>query len=415
MRERTESTITVRNVLVGAQMLLVAFGALVLVPTVAGLDANVALLTAGAGTLVFHVVTGFSVPVFLAGSFAFIAPVVVGIQAFGLPATLSGLVAAGVLYVVLAGVVQLRGAEVVARLLPPIVTGPVIMVIGVSLAPVAIDMATRHPADGAPWSAMLVAMVALAATVVTALLGRGLIKVLPVMVGAAVGYGVALPLGMVDFTPVANAAWLAVPAFVSPQFSWQAIVLVVPAALAPAIEHVGDIAAIRAVTGDDYFKKPGLARTLLGNGFAASFAGFMGGPPATTYSEVIGAVILTRVVNPIVMVIAAVLAIALSFIGKLGALLSTIPDAVMGGILVVLFGSIVAVGLASLVRARVNLSSSRNLIIAAVIMIFGVGNMVLSFGDFNVGGLGLAGIAGVLLNAVLPQDLGDTTPDASNL
>lgn len=408
MNETSENALNPRSFLIGAQMLFVAFGALVLVPLLTGLDPNVALFTAGAGTLLFQIVTGFSVPVFLASSFAFIAPITLGIQAYGLPATLSGLVAAGVLYMLLSLLVQLRGAEIVHRVLPPIVIGPVIMVIGLALAPVAIGMATGAGVAGYSWDSILVAMVALIATIATAIIGRGLFKLVPILVGVGVGYALAWTMGMVDFSPVADAAWFAVPSFVAPQFSWQAIVFILPVAIAPAIEHVGDLAAIRAVTGKDYFKKPGLQRTLLGDGLATSLAGFFGGPPNTTYSEVTGAVALTRAFNPMIMTIAAVFAILLAFIGKLGALLATIPAAVMGGILVVLFGSIVVVGMGTLVRAGVDLTQSRNLIIASVVLVFGVGGMVFNIGEFSLGGIGLAGIAGVLLNAILPADLGES-------
>jgi uracil permease len=221
-----------------------------------------------------------------------------------------------------------------------------------------------------------------------------------------VGYAFAALLGMVDLTPIAEAAWFAFPAFVLPAFSLPAILFILPVAIAPAIEHVGDLVAIRAVTGEDYLKKPGLHRTLLGDGLATSLASFLGGPPNTTYSEVTGAVALTRAFNPLIMTVAAVVAMLLAFVGKLGAVLATIPLAVMGGILVILFGSIVVVGMATLVRAQVDLTDTRNLIIAAVILVFGVGGMAFHLGEFSVEGIGLAGIVGVLLNLVLPRELG---------
>jgi uracil permease len=390
-------------VLVGAQMLFVAFGALVLVPLLTGLDANVALFTAGAGTLVFHVVTGFKVPVFLASSFAFIAPITYGVVEFGVSAMLSGLVAAGLVYVALAALVRWRGQGIVHRVLPPIVTGPVIMVIGLALAPVAIDMATGMAVGAYSGPAIAVALVSLVATIATAMFGRGMAKLVPILVGVVVGYAFAATLGMVDLTPVREAAWLAMPAFVLPTFSLPAILFILPVAIAPAIEHVGDVIAIRGVTGVDYLEKPGLHRTLLGDGLATSLAGFLGGPPNTTYSEVTGAVALTKAFQPIVMVIAAVFAIVLAFVGKLGAVLQTIPTPVMGGILVILFGSIVVVGASSLVKAQVDLTETRNLVIMAVILVFGVGGMAFHLGEFTVEGIGLAGIVGVVLNLVLPR------------
>jgi uracil permease len=404
--ESHHQRLTPRTLILGAQMLFVAFGALVLVPLLTGLDPNVALFTAGAGTLLFQVVTGFRVPVFLASSFAFIAPITYGVVEFGVAATMSGLMAAGLVYVALAALVRWRGLGIVQRVLPPVVTGPVIMVIGLALAPVAIGMATGTAVGAYSGQSILVAFVALAATVVTSAFGRGLLKLVPILVGVVVGYAFAALLGMVDLTPIAEAAWFAFPAFVLPAFSLPAILFILPVAIAPAIEHVGDLVAIRAVTGEDYLKKPGLHRTLLGDGLATSLASFLGGPPNTTYSEVTGAVALTRAFNPLIMTVAAVVAMLLAFVGKLGAVLATIPLAVMGGILVILFGSIVVVGMATLVRAQVDLTDTRNLIIAAVILVFGVGGMAFHLGEFSVEGIGLAGIVGVLLNLVLPRELG---------
>lgn len=409
MTQSAPPALTPRTVLVGAQMLFVAFGALVLVPLLTGLDPNVALFTAGAGTLVFHVVTGFKVPVFLASSFAFIAPIAYGVVEFGVSATLSGLVAAGLVYVALAALVRWRGQGIVHRVLPPVVTGPVIMVIGLALAPVAVDMATGMAVGAYSGRAIAVALVSLVATIATAMFGRGMAKLVPILVGVVVGYAFAAILGMVDLTPVRDAAWLAVPAFVLPTFSLPAILFILPVAIAPAIEHVGDVIAIRGVTGVDYLEKPGLHRTLLGDGLATSLAGFLGGPPNTTYSEVTGAVALTKAFQPIVMAIAAVFAIVLAFVGKLGAVLQTIPTPVMGGILVILFGSIVVIGASSLVKAQVDLTETRNLVIMAVILVFGVGGMAFHLGEFTVEGIGLAGIVGVVLNLVLPR----TAPIAS--
>lgn len=386
-------------------MLFVAFGALVLVPLLAGLDANVALFTAGAGTLLFQVVTGFSVPVFLASSFAFIAPISFGVAEYGLSATLSGLMAAGFVYILLALLVRLRGVAVVERVLPPIVTGPVIMVIGLALAPVAIDMATSAATGGYSPQALAVAMVSLLATVITAVFARGLLKLVPIMVGIVTGYLVSAALGMVDITPIREAAWFAIPTFVTPTFSLPAILFILPVAIAPAIEHVGDLVAIRGVTGKDYLTTPGLDRTLLGDGLATTLASSLGGPPNTTYSEVTGAVALTQAFSPLVMTIAAVTAMLLAFFAKLGAVLATIPSPVMGGILVILFGSIVVVGISTLVRAQVDMTETRNLIIGAVVLVFGVGGMAFQIGEFSIAGIGLAGIMGVALNLLLPASV----------
>ena len=400
--------------LIGGQMLFVAFGALVLVPLLTGLDPNVALFTAGAGTLVFQACTRGKVPIFLASSFAFIAPIIYGVQTWGIPGTLCGLAAAGLLYVVLSVVIRIRGSEFLERYLPRVVTGPVIMVIGLILAPIGVNLALGRTGDGAAvlvpeGTALTLAAIALGATVVLALLGRGLLRVIPILTGAAVGYLAAVVLGLfgdtplVDFSVVAAAPWFRVPAFVLPEWNLAAIVFIVPVAIAPAIEHFGDILAIRSVTGRDYLKDPGIQNTMLGDGLATSLAGLLGGPPNTTYSEVTGAVTLTRAFNPAIMTWAAIWAIAMSFIGKLGAVLQTIPTPVMGGILVLLFGAITVVGLNSLVGAREDLTRPRNLIIVSMILVLGIGGAEIPIGNFALGGIGLAGVVGVLLNLILPR------------
>ena len=397
-----------RDALVGAQMLFVAFGALVLVPLLTGLDANVALFTAGAGTLVFQAVTRGRVPVFLASSFAFIAPILFGVETWGIPATLSGLAAAGVAYVLLAGLVRWRGVDILHRLLPPVVVGPVIVVIWLVLAPVAVNMALGRTGDGSAVliptdRALAMSMLALAATIVTSLLGRGFLRLVPILAGITVGYGIGLGLGAVDFAPVRDAAWLAMPAFVLPEWHWPAVLFIVPIAIAPAIEHFGDVLAIGSVTGRDYLKDPGVHRTLLGDGLATTLASALGGPPNTTYSEVTGAVALTRAFNPAIMTWAALFAVGLAFVGKVGAVLRTIPTPVMGGIMTLLFGAIAVVGLNTLVRSGEDLTQPRNLTIAALILVFGVGGMTIGTEAFALEGIGLAGIAGVVLNLVLPR------------
>lgn len=403
----TDYHFSLRGSLIGAQMLFVAFGALVLVPLLTGLDPNVALFTAGAGTLVFQVVTKGRVPVFLASSFAFIAPIIYGVQTWGIPATLCGLAAAGVFYIFLAGVVLLRGVGVIARIFPPLVTGPVIMTIGLILAPVAVHMAMGRTGDGSAvlvpeGTALLVSMVSLGVTVLASLFGRGLIRLVPILCGLIVGYGLSLALGLVDFSRVAAAPWFAVPSFTAPQWSWEAIVFILPVALAPAIEHFGDILAIGSVSGRNYLKDPGIHRTLMGDGLATTLAACLGGPPNTTYSEVTGAVALTKVFNPAVMTWAALTAILLAFVGKVGALLSTVPVPVMGGIMLLLFGAITVVGLNTLVRSAQDLLEARNLVIVALTLVAGLGGMALKFGPVELRGIGLAGLIAVLLNLLIP-------------
>lgn len=396
------------GVIIGAQMLFVAFGALVLVPLLTGLDPNVALFTAGVGTLIFQAVTRGRVPIFLASSFAFIAPIIYGVKTWGIPGTMCGLMAAGLVYIILSLLIKWRGVEIVQKVLPPIVVGPVIMVIGLILSPVAVHMAMGKTGDGAMVlvpvkTALIVSMVSLATTVLVSLLGKGLLRLIPILCGILVGYILSLFLGLVDFSPMSKAAWIAFPDFVLPKWNLQAVIFIVPVAIAPAIEHFGDILAIGNITGKNYLKNPGVHRTMLGDGLATSFASFLGGPPNTTYSEVTGAVALTRVFNPAVMTWAAIFAICLAFIGKVGAILQTIPVPVMGGIMLLLFGAIMVVGLNTLVKAGEDLMQPRNLAIVALILVFGFGGMSFSAGDFTLKGIGLAAILGVFLNLILPN------------
>lgn len=402
MQDHTNDPIW-KQAVAGSQMLLVAFGALVLMPLITGLDPNVALFTAGLGTLIFHIVTGGQIPIFLASSFAFIAPVIAAKGHFGLEETLGGLMAAGILYIILSGAVRLRGTGFITRLLPPVVIGPVIMVIGLGLAPVAVHMASGRTGDGAaelvPYdTAIWIAMISLVVTVIMSVWAKGIFRLIPIMFGVVVGYVLSAFAGIVDLTPVREAPWFAVPNFVAPEFSWGAILFMIPVAIAPAIEHIGDILAIGTVTRKNYLDKPGLHRTLLGDGLATSAASMLGGPPNTTYSEVTGAVVLTRNFNPKVMWWAAVIAIVLAFVGKFGAVLQTIPVPVMGGILCLLFGSIAVVGLNTLIRHQVDLAQSRNLVIVAITLVFGIGGMAI--GQFE--GIALSAVVAIALNLILP-------------
>lgn len=392
-------------ILTGAQMLFVAFGALVLVPLLTGLDPSVALFTAGVGTLVFHAVTKQSVPVFLASSFAFIAPIQGSVASFGVPATMGGLMAAGLVYVAISQAVRLKGTAWLHRLLPAVVVGPVIMVIGLALAPVAVSMATGETSDNIGYgAAIFLSMTSLLVTLVLAVFGRGLLRLVPIIGGIATGYCLALVMGVVDFTPVREAAWLSIPSFTAPSFHWAAILFMIPVAIAPAVEHIGDMVAIGSVTRKNYLEKPGLHRTLLGDGLATSVAALFGGPPNTTYSEVTGAVTLTRAFNPKYMVVAAMIAIVLAFVSKLGALLQTIPGPVMGGIMTLLFGSIAVVGMNTLVRAGQSLTAARNLVVVSLILVFGIGGMQFGGGQFTLQGVSLAALVGITLNWLLPRE-----------
>lgn len=396
-----------KQALAGAQMLFVAFGALVLMPLITGMDPNVALFTAGLGTLLFQLVTGRQVPVFLASSFAFIAPILAAKSSFGMPAVLGGIVAAGVVYMLLSAAVHLKGSGFIDRLLPPVVIAPVIICIGLALSPTAVNMAMGKAGDASaqlvPYNtAMIISMSALVSTVLVAALGKGLFRLVPILVGIIVGYGLSLGFGIVDTAAINAAPWVALPQFMAPEFHWGAILYMLPVALAPAIEHIGGVVAVGNVTGQNYIKRPGLHRTLLGDGIATSAAGMLGGPPNTTYSEVTGAVMLTRNFNPKMMTWAAVFAVVLAFIGKFGAALQSIPVPVMGGILCLLFGSIAVVGLNTLIRNQVDLSEARSLIIVSVTLVFGIGGMVLGNGDFALSGISLCALVAMLLNLVLP-------------
>jgi len=420
-----------KDCLLGAQMLFVAFGALVLVPLLTGLNANVALFTAGVGTLIFQLITRGKVPVFLASSFAFIAPIIYGVQQWGIPGTMCGLLAAGLMYVLISFLIRIFGSDILHKILPPIVTGPVIMVIGLVLAPVAVHMASGRTGDGSAWlvpetTAFIIAGVSLVVTIFVSLLGKGLFKLIPILCGIAAGYGTSILLDMSGFTAstqaafdpgalknwtgpalismqkVTTAPWFAIPDFTFPSWNLEAILFIVPVAIAPAIEHFGDVLAIGGITGKDYVEDPGIKNTLLGDGIATSVAAFFGGPPNTTYSEVSGAVALTRAFNPAIMTWAAIAAILLAFIGKLGGFLNTIPVPVMGGIMVLLFGAIAVIGISTLVKAGTDLMEPRNLAIVAIILVFGIGGMSFDLAVVKLGGIGLAGIIGVLLNLLLP-------------
>ena len=381
--------------IVGAQFLFVAFGATVLVPLLVGLDPSVALFTAGVGTLIFHAVTKGMVPIFLGSSFAFIAPIIKATELFGLPGTLCGLAAVGAVYGLMSLLVRLRGIEFITKLFPPVVVGPVIMLIGLSLAGTGVDMAKSN------WT---LALIALATTVMVSLFGKGLLRLIPIFSGIVVGYIAAIIFGLIDFAPVANAPWFAWPAFVKPEFCWEAIIFMIPVAIAPVIEHIGDVYAINEVAGKDFVKNPGLHRTMLGDGLACVAASFIGGPPVTTYSEVTGAISLTKIADPAVIRIAAVIGIMFSILGKVSALLKTIPSAVLGGIMLLLFGTIAAVGINSLIKNKVDLGDTRNLVIASLILTLGIGGAELTCGSITIGGIGLAALVGVILNLILPRN-----------
>ena len=383
-----------QKTIVGVQFLFVAFGATVLVPLLVGLDPSTALFTAGVGTLIFHLVTKGIVPIFLGSSFAFIAPIIKATELYGLAGTLSGMAAVGLVYFIMSALVKWQGIKLIQRLFPPVVIGPIIMLIGLSLAGTGVDMAAED------W---LLAIIALVTAVVVSLFAKGLLKLIPVFAGIVAGYVAAMLLGKVDLTGISEAAWFSLPQFVKPQFSWGAILFMIPVAIAPVIEHVGDVYAVSQVANKDFVKEPGLHRTMLGDGLACIFAGLIGGPPVTTYSEVTGAMVLTKVTNPAVIRIAAIAGILFSFVGKVSAFLRSIPSAVLGGIMLLLFGMIAATGINNMIHNKTDMSNTRNLIIVSLILTTGIGGAVLTVGNISMTGIGLSALIGVVLNLIIPQ------------
>ncbi|NLP58452.1 uracil-xanthine permease family protein [Lutibacter sp. B1] len=383
-----------RRLIVGIQFLFVAFGATVLVPLLIDIDPAVALFTAGVGTLIFHLITKGKVPVFLGSSFAFIAPIIAATKLYGYAGTLSGIIAVGLVYGLVSAIIKLWGLKIIEKIFPPVVVGPVIMIIGLSLATVGVDMAKTN------W---IIALAALITAIIVVIYTKGLIKLIPIFIGIIVGYILSIFTGLIDFTSVSEASWFALPQFVKPEFNWGAIIYMIPVAVAPIIEHVGDMYAIGGVANKKFVKDPGLHRTLLGDGIATAFAGFFGGPPNTTYSEVTGAIALTKITDPRVLRIAAVTAIIFSLIGKISALLKTIPQAVLGGIMLLLFGMIASIGIKTLIDAKTNFTKTRNQVIVSVILTVGIGGAQISQGNFSLAGIGLASIVGVILNLILPN------------
>ena len=387
---------TVQKTIVGAQFLFVTFGATVLVPLLVGLDPSVGLFTAGVGTLIFHAITKGKVPIFLGCSFAFIAPIIKAAELYGLPGALFGIIGVGLVYGIMSLLIRLRGIGFIARLFPPVVVGPVIMLIGLSLAGTGVDMAKSN------W---LLAIIALLTTVIVSLFGKGILRLIPIFSGIIIGYIASIFFGKVDFQLVLEAEWFVLPDFVRPEVCWEAIIFMIPVAIAPVIEHIGDVYAINEVTGKDFVQDPGLQRTMLGDGLACIASSIFGGPPVTTYSEVTGAISLTKIADPSVIRIAALFGILFSVLGKVSALLKTIPEAVLGGIMLLLFGTIASVGVNTLVKNKVDLSNTRNIVIASIILTTGIGGAEMTIGSITIGGIGLAALVGVILNLVIPNNI----------
>ncbi|MGN0662356.1 MAG: uracil-xanthine permease family protein [Faecalibacterium sp.] len=411
-----------KMMVLGVQHMFAMFGATVLVPLLTGLSVSTTLLCAGLGTLLFHLVTKGKVPAFLGSSFAYlggfsiVAPMLA--DANGnltvpntemLPYACAAIAFSGLLYLLVSLLISTFGIRRIMKFFPPVVTGPIIIAIGLILAPSAISNCSAN------W---LLAIVALGTVVVCNIWGKGMVKILPILLGVLVSYAVALVTGAVDFGPIREAAWLGLPLHKeamglfaidgSPAFI-SALFTIIPIALATMMEHVGDIAAISATVGHNYINDPGLNRTLLGDGLATTLAGLLGGPANTTYGENTGVLALSKIYDPRVIRIAAGLAIVLSFSPKFEAVINTIPTGIIGGISFVLYGMISAIGVRNVVENRVDFTNSRNLIVAAVILVSALGfNSVggLTFAvagvSINLSGLAIAAIVGILLNAVLP-------------
>ena len=392
----TDTTLSpIRKGIVGVQFLFVAFGATVLVPLLVGLDPSTALFTAGIGTLIFHLVSKGKVPIFLGSSFAFIAPIIKATELYGLSGTLFGLTGVGLVYFAMSALVKWQGLSVINRIFPPVVIGPVIILIGITLAGTGVQMAEEN------W---VLALISLATAVIVSLKAKGLLKLIPIFCGIGVGYLAALFFYEVDLSGVREAAWFKLPKFVHPTFSWEAFVFMLPVAIAPVIEHIGNIYVVNTVANKDFVKDPGLHRTLLGDGIACMIAGVLGGPPVTTYAEVTGAMSITKVTHPQVIRIAAVTAILFSLVGKISALLKSIPNAVVGGIMLLIFGTIATAGVTNMLQHKVDLTNTRNIIIFSLTLTIGIGGATFSWGELSLSGIGLAAIVGVVLNLILPKD-----------
>lgn len=389
-----------KNFTLSFQHVLAMFGATVLVPFITGLNPSIALLGAGVGTLLFHFITGGQVPVFLGSSFAFISGILIVKENFGLEYAAGSFIAVGIVYMFMSVIFYFIGANNVRRLFPAVVTGPIIIVIGLILAPTAVDMASDN------W---IIAIITIMAIALTGIIARGFLKMIPILLGIIIGYLAAWMMGAVDFTLVAQADFFALPPFIKPAFSADAMKIIVPIALVTMIEHIGDITTNGAVVGKDFFRDPGLHRTVLGDGVATAFAGLIGAPANTTYGENTGVLAITKNYNPAILRGAAIIAIVLSFIGKFGAFIQSIPVAVMGGVSFVLFGMIASIGVKTMIDARVDLSNLRNSIVVFTILIIGIvslqgeaNKLVVPLTELaSLSGLSLAAIVGVILNGFL--------------
>lgn len=399
-------------ILLAFQHILAMFGATVLVPALTGLDPSIALLCAGVGTLIFHSVTKFKVPSFLGSSFAFIGGIQLVLEKMGMAELKGGIICAGLVYILISLFIRLWGVEKINKLFPPIVVGPVIVVIGLRLSPIAISNALYVDGVFSP-NSLIISSIVIISMIISSVLGRSFFRLVPILTSVIVGYIVSSLLGVLNTDAIASAPWFTfsndtiMSTITSvPHFSWNAILALAPIALVVFMEHIGDIKSNGAVVGKDFVKDPGLDRTILGDGLATIFAGLVGGPANTTYGENTGVLAVTKNYNPFVLRIAAVMAILLSLFGKFGAAISNIPLAVMGGVSVVLFGMIATIGVRTMINAQLDFGHSRNLIIASIILVCGIGVSEIPFSEtISMSGLTIAAFLGIILNLVLPKDI----------
>lgn len=401
------------------QHLFAMFGATVLVPFLTGLPISAALLASGIGTLLYILITKSMIPAYLGSSFAFITPIITGLSTHSLGDMLVALFMSGVMYVIIGILIKLSGIGWLMHLLPPVVVGPVIMVIGLSLAPTAANMAMfENTADmkGYNVTYLIVAMITLVTTLVVQGYMKGFFSLIPVLIGIIVGYIAGIIFGIVDFKPVMKASWFDWPhiyvPFVDyhPSFHFGLVLLMVPIVFVTVSEHIGHQMVINKIVGRNFFEKPGLHRSIIGDGVSTMFASIIGGPPSTTYGENIGVLAITKIYSIYVIGGAAVIAIILAFVGKFTALISSIPTPVMGGVSILLFGIIASSGLRMLVESKVDFSENRNLVIASVILVVGIGNLMFDIHGVKVEGMALAALSGIVLNLILPK----AKPETSN-
>lgn len=412
---KTKKKINWKMLILGLQHMFAMFGATIVVPALTGLDVGVALFTAGAGTLLFHFVTKRKVPVFLGSSFAFMGAIAFIVNNEGKEYATGAIMIAGACYLVFALLVKLLGVDRVHKLFPAIVTGPVIIIIGLTIAPdVIYNDITASFVGGVLWTKWVVAMSAVLTVVLVSIFTKGFFKLVPILFGLVVAYGVAallhftvpVPEGvapLMSFEPFTTAKLFQLPAFHLPKFSWSAILMIAPISIATFMEHLGDITTNGSVVKQDFFKDPGLHRTLIGDGLATILAGFVGGPANTTYGENTGVLAVTKNYDPKTIRVAAVYAILLSFVGVFSAFLKTVPMPVVGGMGFVLFGMIAAIGIRTMAEAKVDFTKSRNLLILSIVLITGIAVKIPINDTFSVSGIALAALVGIVLNAVLPE------------